>query len=113
MATTTVYLRPEAIGGDPDKTRLVHRSQIAAGDTLNILGLPVDRDANVKVYTSAATCSVYSSTDDEATIIAGTGNKQLWTAGAVTADAEDTLVAGHTAVLVASAADVTDVEVVA
>lgn len=114
MAESTVYLRPEAVGGDPDTTRLFHRSTVADGNTLNIIGLPPGQEVAVKVYRNAgATISVYSSTDDEATIIATTGTKQLWANGAVTADAEDMLSPGHTGIIVTTAGGTAGVEVVA
>jgi hypothetical protein len=109
MAETTVVLNDEVTTRG---RRYVHRSTIAAGDTLNVIGLPPERQVSVKVYPGAsATVSVYSTSDSEVNIRAGTAEKQLWSDGAVTADAEDVLSSGHSGVIIASATDICYAEV--
>lgn len=109
MTETTVVLNDEVtIRG----RRYVHRSTVADGDTLNVIGFPPERPVNVKVYPGAsATASVYSTSDSEANIRAGTAEKQPWTKGAVTVDDEDVLSRGHSGVIIASAGDTCYVEV--
>ena len=109
MAETTVVLNDEVTARG---RRYVHRSTIADGDTLNVIGLPPERDVSVKVYPGAgATVSVYSTSDSEVNVRATTAEKQLWPQGAVTADAEDILSRGHTGVIIATAGGTCYVEV--
>lgn len=109
MAETTVVLNDEVTARG---RRYVHRSTIADGDTLNVIGFPPDQDVSVKVYPGAsATVSVYSTSDSEANVRATTAEKQLWPDGAVTADAEDILGRGHTGVIIATTGDTCYVEV--
>jgi len=113
MAESTVYLNPESVGGNLDITRLVHRSTVADGDTLNVLGFPPGLHGQIKIYRGAgATVSVYWSTDAEANIIATTGTKQIWGSGAVTADAAEMIYPGNTGIIIASASGTADVEIV-
>ena len=109
MAETTAVLNDEVTARG---RRYVHRSTVAAGDTLNVIGFPPERSVGVKVYPGAsATVSVYSTSDSEVNIRAGTAEKQLWPDGAVTADAEDVLSRGHTGIVIATATDSCYVEI--
>jgi len=107
MTTTVVSLATERGEGG---ARFVHRSTIADGDTLKVIGLPVDRPVRVGVYPNSSV-TVSSTGSSEASINAGTENANEWPDGAVSADTVATLEPGSTGIIITASGGTCPVDI--